>query len=125
MPDMSDTPFVPDDGATNQVAIDYIKGPDFRVVWADGVIGSPTPAGNIHFAIYAERPAIPRRQVHTIDPSTLEASDPIPEKTIGRNSIVREMAFDVHLGPDVALLLARWLVEQVNVLKAKRGEGKH
>ena len=42
-----------------EVAIDYIKSPDFRIVWADGVVGSATPNGLIHFALYAERPAIP------------------------------------------------------------------
>ena len=115
---MSDPPFIPDDDAPNQVAFDYIKGPDFRVVWADGLIGSPTPSRHIHFALYAERPAIPRRQVHEIDVGG-SLSAPILHKTLGRNSIVREMSFDVIVTPEVALSMAKWLLEQVNILRSK------
>jgi len=65
---------------TNEVAIDYIKGPDFRVVWADGVVGSLTPSGQVHFALYAERPALPGRQVFKIDPATGVLGQEVPEK---------------------------------------------
>ena len=47
----------------NEVAFDYIKTSDFRIIWADGAIGGPTARGYVHVALYAERPAIPRRQV--------------------------------------------------------------
>ena len=112
-----DPPFVPDEGEPNQVAFDYIKGQDFRAVWVDGIIGSPTPSGHIHFALYTERPAIPRRQVHSVDPESGVLSDPIPDRTIGRNSIVREMAIDVHLTPETATAMANWLMDQVAAQK--------
>ena len=47
----------------NEVAIDYLKSSDFRVIWADGGVGNVTPNGLVHVAFYAERHAIPRRQV--------------------------------------------------------------
>jgi hypothetical protein len=117
MADLNDPPFVADQEGPPQVAFDYVKSADFRVIWADGLIGSPTPSGLIHFALYAERPAIPRRQVHAIDPATSQIGPPLMEKTLGRNSIVREMACDVLLRPEVAMSMAKWLVEQVKVLE--------
>jgi hypothetical protein len=50
-----------------EVAFDYLKAPDFRVVWADGIFGTITPNGLLHIAPFAERLAIPRRQVFAIE----------------------------------------------------------
>ncbi len=110
--------------ATNEVAVDYIKAPDFRVVWADGVVGSLTPNGVIHFALYAERQAIPRRQVFKIEPvgeSIGALGAEIVEKRISRGSIVREMACDVFLTPQVAESLAKWLLDQAAEYKRITG----
>jgi hypothetical protein len=108
----------------NEVAIDYIKSPDFKVVWADWLIGSATPNGLIHFALYAERPAIPRRQVFAIERSapnigTLGAE--VVEKQISRGSIVREMSCDVFITPQVAESLANWLLKRAEELKKIHG----
>jgi hypothetical protein len=54
-----------------RVEVNYQKSGLFRVVHADGFWGGPTPKGNIHFACYSERPAIPRR-------TTFEVKDGIP-----------------------------------------------
>ncbi len=106
-----------------EVAFDYIKSPDFRVVWADGAVGAITPHGIIHFALYAERLAIPRRQVFAID----EVGDGMgmlgeerTEKQISRGSIVREMGCDVFVTADVAESLAKWLLAQVAELAEMR-----
>jgi hypothetical protein len=103
-----------------EVAFDYIKSQDFKVVWADGGIGGITPNGLIHLALYAERPAIPRRQVFRFSPTTggsakLEAE--IVEKRISRESVVREMSCDVMLTPQAAENLAAWLLNQVGELR--------
>lgn len=105
--------------SAKEVAFDYIKAPDFRVVWADGAIGSPTPNGLIHFVLYAERPAIPRRQVFAVEVSgdAERLGKESIEKQISRNSIVREMACDVMLTVETAETLADWLLEQVGFLK--------
>lgn len=97
----------------DEVAFDYIKSPDFRVVWADGIVGSPTPGGHIHFALYAERPALPRRQVFKIDAATGQLGAEVTEKLISRGSIVREMACDVFMTPILAERLASWLTDRV------------
>ena len=121
MPSNDEAMFSNERREPGEVAIDYIKASDFKVIWADGLMGSPTPAGHIHFVLYAERPAVPRRQVHRIDANTGQLGDAIPEKTISRSSIVREMACDVLMSPTTALSVAQWLIDQVNRLQASGG----
>lgn len=110
--------------ATNEVAFDYVKAPNFHVVWADGIVGGITPHGLIHCALYAERHAIPRRQVFKIERSgnaTGQLGPEVLEKQISRGSIVREMACDVFLTPQVAESFAQWLLTQVTELKKITG----
>lgn len=102
--------------AKNEVAFDYIKSQDFKVAWADGVVGSATPNGLVHFAVYSERQAIPRRQVFEldrIDDENAALGREVMEKRLSRGSIVREMSVDVLMTQQTARSLANWLLEQV------------
>lgn len=110
----------PDKGpADNEVAFDYIKGPHFSTVWADGGIASGTPNGLVHLALYAERPALPRRQVYKLDPATKMLGDEVPEKLISRGSIVREMPFDLLMSPETAEDLIDLLQRVLTELKTE------
>src|SRR3954469_15164957 len=64
----ADAPIQPDVGDERVVVIEYIKSSYFRVVHSTGAIGGITPEGNIHMAFFSERPAIPRMQVHKLQP---------------------------------------------------------
>lgn len=124
---MSDEPWVGPlkSAAPDEVAIDYIKATDFRVVWADGAMGGLTPSGLIHFALYSERPAIPRRQVFSLEAlegGVARLGPEVPEKRLSRDSIVREMACDVLITPAVAEQLATWLTSQVEAYKKAQGD---
>jgi hypothetical protein len=111
-------PDLPPSGlSSDEVAFDYIKSPNFHIVWADGLIGGVTPTKHIHFALYGERPAIPRRQVFKVDTTTGVLGAPVVEKMISRNSIVRELSCDVVISPDVAEMVAKWLLDRVNEIK--------
>jgi hypothetical protein len=101
----------------DEVAFDYIKAHDFRVIWADGVVGGLTPHGNVHCALYAEREALPRRQVFKIDADNGRLGPEVLEKQISRGSVVREMACDLFLSPQAAEDLAHWLLSQVEEFK--------
>jgi hypothetical protein len=93
------------------VAFEYIKSQLFRVIHADGVIGSVTPSGNVHVAFFSERPAIPRMMVHARNPNgTL--GDPIPEQTLVRPGVIREMDVDVVLSPAALDLMLTWLTDR-------------
>ena len=98
--------------AGNRVAFDYIKGQHFRVIRADGAIGGLTPSGGIHFALYSERHAIPRRLVHQVDDDG-GLGDVLPNETVSRDAIVREMDVDVFLSIDVARSLHQWFGEKI------------
>lgn len=111
--------------APNEVAFDYIKGHDFKVVWADGAIGGITPNGLIHLAVYSERPAIPRRQVHEIervDDDRGKLGKEVVEKRLSRGSVVREMSCDLMMAPQTAENLANWLLQQVEEIKKAAGQ---
>ena len=103
-----------------EVALDYIKANDFKTIWVDGGIGSLTPRGVIHCALYSERPAIPRRQVFTLEPtgeSKATLGSEVIEKRVSRGSIVREMQCDIFLDIEAAENLAVWLLEKVQEAK--------
>jgi len=129
---MSDEAWLnPTKGPTDkEVAIDYVKAPDFRVIWADGLIGSMTPNGLIHFALYAERPAIPRRQVFSIEPladGVGQLGPEVLEKQISRGSIVRELSVDILASAQVAENIGNWLIkqaEEIRKIQKEQPEGK-
>lgn len=92
----------------HNVIFEYIKSPLFRVIHSHGAIGGVTPTGNIHFALYSERNAIPRQTVHSRNPDgTL--GDPIPSQTIQRPGIVREMDVDVVMNVAFVPVFIGWL----------------
>lgn len=98
--------------ADNRVAFDYIKNNNFRIIQADGAIGGLTPSGKIHFALYSERPPIPRRLVHNInDDGSLGPI--IRGETVSRDAIIREMEVDVFVDVAVARSLYKWLGEKI------------
>ena len=94
-----------------KVVIEYIKSQLFRVVHADGAIGNVTPSGNIHIAFYSERSAIPRLMIH---PRTENGTlgDPIPEQTVVRPGLIREMDVDIVLSPSGVDALLTWLQDR-------------
>ncbi len=114
-PDVGIKPF-----DSEKVPFDYIKGSDFRVIRADGVIGALTPNGHLHFALYSERLAIPRRVVHRLVDGQL--GEPIAEESVSRNSVVRELHADVFMTPTAATELRDWLNERIQEFEA-RGRG--
>jgi hypothetical protein len=109
----------PGDVATDRVAFDYIKGQLFRVVRADGAIGSVTPNGHIHVAFYSERPAIPRREVYRL--SEGRVAEEITTERLTRGSIVRELDVDVFLTMQAAEQLHAWLGQRIAEAKAAFG----
>lgn len=102
---------------TQEVVLDYIKGQYFRVVHADGMIGGPTPQGNLHIAFYSERPPIPKRMVQPVS-ATGVLGNPIPEKTVVRDcTAVRELDVDVIMTFQVAEQFHQWLGQRIDELK--------
>ena len=102
--------------AGKRVAFDYIKGQFFRVIHADGAIGSLTPTLNIHMAVFSERPAIPRRLVFSLDEYG-QPTIPVPNETVSRDSVVREVEVDIHMSLACAQAMHSWLGQQIQALQ--------
>ena len=98
--------------AAARVAFDYIKNHHFRSIRADGAIGGITPNGNIHFALYSERLPLPKRLVHEVNEDG-SLGPVMPNETVSRDAIVREMEVDVFLDISVARGLSEWLKEKL------------
>lgn len=84
-------------------------------------MGSITPAGLVHFAVYSERQAIPRRQVFEltqVGEDSFQIGNEKMEKRQSRGSIVREMACDVMMTVQTAEQVAKWLLAQIEAAKA-------
>ncbi len=111
--------------ASQRVAFDYLKSPQFRAIRADGAIGGVTPSGSIHFALYSERHPIPRRLVFEMGEDG-QLGPPIEAETITRDAIVREMEVDIFLALPVAKSIHQWLGDKIADLEraiASKGEG--
>ncbi len=107
---------------TDEIAFDYLKSDNFAVHWADGAVGGVTPSGYIHFSVYAERMAIPRRIVYKVREDG-ELGEENRAKRIARDAIVRELACDVMMAPEVAEDLAKWLLQAVENAKSLASAG--
>ncbi len=93
----------------NRMVIEYLKSQHFRVIHVDGGIGGPTPSGHIHFAVFSERPAIPRRLVADVSGGAI--GDPIPEETVVRDGMIREMDIDMVMTISAAEEIGRLLTK--------------
>ena len=108
-----------DETFVDQVAFDYIKSAHFRVIHADGAIGTVTPSGYIHLAFFSERQAIPRRIVHKVAKDG-ELGPQVDDATESRGSIVREMDIDVIFSVEVAEALKAWLEQRIKEAQSRQ-----
>jgi hypothetical protein len=113
------------DGSQGRLVVEYLKSQYFRVAHVDGAIGGPTPTGHIHLALFSERPAIPRRLVLPLKDG--RPGEPIPEETVIRDGMIREMDIDlvmsVSAAEEVANLLTK-IVADVKAALAKQNKGE-
>ena len=101
------------------VTFNYLKSPQFRTVFATGMIGAITPDGHIHFSLFSERPAIPRQIVHRLtEQGTL--GEEISELRVSREGFVREMEVDVLMTVETAKSFIAWLQEKVDLAENRK-----
>lgn len=83
------------------------------MIHADGAFGGIAPSGNLHFALYNERKAIPKE-------TEIEVTEdgPQTEKTIDSlEGFVREIETDVVMDINAALNLHKWLGTKLEALR--------
>jgi hypothetical protein len=101
------------------VVFEYIKSQFFRVIHADGAIGGITPHGNIHFALYSDRGAIPRALVYRRGKDG-SIGEQLADQTVVRPGVIREMDVDVVLSSSAAESLHSWLGDRLKELADRR-----
>jgi hypothetical protein len=95
----------------------YEKANFFRVIHSDGVYGGATPQGNMHFAFYSERSAIPRHVEFDVTHGV-----PGPERVIeAKKGIFREIEADVVMSFGGALQFYIWLGGQLETMRQALG----
>lgn len=113
--------------AAPRIKFSYLKSPGFRVIHVDGGIGSVTPTGYIHLALYSERLPIPRELVHEVKPDgTLGAE--VRDERVAKAGVLRELEVDAIFSLQTAVGLRDWLTEKITELEtamdtATSGEG--
>lgn len=102
-----------------EIAFHYVKSSQFRVIHGDGFVGSVTPRGLIHFAIFSERPAIPQVVVHEVEPTGRVGKT---KEQLGRGGIVRELEVDVMIDEAGARAFRDWLARRLEELETAKLE---
>lgn len=105
--------------ASDPIPFHIIKGEGFRTIYIDGAMGSVSPNGMIHAAVYSERRALPTREDWTIDDNG-DLAHRIAVQT--RGGIVRDLACNIVMNPLVAKHFGQWLVARADEA-LKRIEG--
>src|SRR5262245_56341008 len=98
-----------------RIRFHYIKSNLFRVVHVDGALGSVTPRGLIHCAIYSERAAIPQSTEQDISPEG-RLSDVVSRE--GKEGIVREVDVDLIMTKETAVEIRDWLSARIKELES-------
>ena len=102
------------------ITINYLKSISFREVACDGVLGGPTPQGNVWLAFYTERfpiPRIIRHQIRRTDQDAFVLEEP-GETIEGRHGIIRNVEFGVYMSVKTAEQLHEWLSRNLEKIKA-------
>jgi hypothetical protein len=100
-----------------KVRIVHKRGPEYRVIAANGAWGGLTANGFIHIDLYLERPAPPPPSAQELLHETGTLGEERPEDPVSVPVIEREAQVGVILSPQGAIVLARWLAEQVRDLR--------
>ncbi len=99
-----------------EVRIDYVKSNNFKVVYAEGFHGGPTPNGQrIHLAIFNERRPIAKSEQYSVND---DGSLGDMKWRIERDAVIREVEVSVLMDLEKAVVLHKWLSETFKKLGA-------
>ena len=104
---------------SNVVRIEFDRSPNYRLLPADGAWGGPTPRGHILVNFFVDVPAAPLSVTHglTEDGQLGPEVDRSPASQENRPRVSREFEVGVLLSPDDAEGVARWLLDQVELIR--------
>ena len=95
------------------ITFHYIKSPQFREIFAEGMFGGVTPRGYISVALFKERFPIPLSVTHTFDEQGRLGEE---TERDSKDGIVRLVEANVYFDRTTALSMIDWLQEKVSEL---------
>jgi hypothetical protein len=113
---------MPDEEPT-KVPFHYIKSNVFRVLHADGAVGSVTPGGLIFLGLYSERAPIPRLMTHEITDAGQVGPERVDER-ISKKGVVREVEVGAMMSAETATQVIAWLQEKIDLIHKFRTTGQ-
>jgi len=116
MSDEPETKGASDPPLPTELVFHNVKGNFFRVVHADGVVGSLTPQGNIQMGVYSERKPNPTEQTYRVRPDGMLGEE-IVEKRVTKEHVVRELEVELIMTPAVAQATRDWLDQWLRRLR--------
>ena len=91
----------------------YIKSNLFRVVHADGLVGSITPKNDIFLSFYNERSPLPDSLTFEITPDGKLGKEIIEDRKVHTEGILREMEVGIVIDMELASNLVLWLTNMI------------
>ena len=100
------------------IDVNYQKSLLFREISSDGVVGGPTPSGQVWLAFYTERFPLPRiiRQniIPADEPGEFRLSDEHGVPVELKSGIIRNVEIGVYLSVEAATQLRDWLSRNID-----------
>lgn len=93
----------------------YSKANDYRVIYANGIIGTVSPSGDILGNLFLESRQLPQEQVFEMEEGKV-GKDVTPPQPL---SFIREMKIGLVLSPAVARSIGLWLQNKADIAEAK------
>ncbi len=108
-------------GLPDSVTFHYIKSPQFREIFAEGMFGGVTPRGYISVALYKERFPIPKSITNAFDEHGVLNNE---VKRDGKEGVVRLVEANVYFDRNAATSLVQWLQDKISELDALRAQAE-
>lgn len=98
---------------------DYLKSQFYRVIFASGVYGGPTPDANyVHMSIFNERLPIPLKETYSVTPAGQLTG--LQRKESRDCTIVRELEVGIIFDVKTAVIVRDWIDQQIAKIEAVR-----
>ena len=103
----------------NAVRIEFERSPHYRLIPADGAWGGPTPRGHILINFFVDVPVSPLSVTHGLTEDGQLGPEIVrtPGGTENNPRVSREFEVGILLSPDDAESVARWLLDQVEMVR--------
>ncbi len=101
-----------------QIKFDYLKSPDYRTIYINGVFGGISPRGQIYISVWKERWPIPKQVTYHLKEDGTVTNE-IESERIAREAIIREVEVGLLMDIGTAIAMRNWLDEKISIHQQK------